>query len=59
MELAESLSEVRRLCLGVFDEVEASTPDREKRSVPTTVKLGRPRLLSAADMAKLLGTSCG
>ena len=56
--LQNRLSEVRRLCPGVFDELEASTPHREKRSAATTVKLGRPRLLSAAEMAKLLGTSC-
>ena len=56
--LQNRLSEVRRLCPGFFDELEASAPHREKRSAATTVKLGRPRLLSAAEMAKLLGTSC-
>ena len=47
------LCEVRRLCPGVFDGLNANTPYRWKRSAPRAETLGRKTLLSPADTTRL------
>ena len=47
------LCEVRRLCPGVFDGLNANTPYCWKRSAPRAETLGRKTLLSPADTTRL------